>query len=152
VFGASSLTYVEPVFSGDLPTWLSFEPRKLFTADPATLPQVDVGSKGSVSADEELLEAADIREFLAVHVWNVTNGSRLMTYALKGPGGSRVVRINCAAAHPTKPGDKVIIATFAEVEEAELAGFKPTVGAAGRGQPRQRSSGRRGTGSAAGVG
>lgn len=93
----------------------------------ATVTHADVEYEGSVTIDEDLLEAADIAEYEAVHIWNVTNGSRLMTYALKGPRGSRVICINGAAAHLTTPGDRVIIATFADVEDAELRSHKPTV-------------------------
>ena len=93
----------------------------------ATVTHADVEYEGSVTIDEDLLEAADIAEFEAVHIWNVTNGSRLMTYALKGPRGSRVICINGAAAHLTRPGDKVIIATFAELDEEERKSFQPTV-------------------------
>lgn len=93
----------------------------------ATVTHADVEYEGSVTIDEDLLEAADIAEYEAVHIWNVTNGSRLMTYALKGPRGSRVICINGAAAHLTTPGDRVIIATFADVEDAEIRSHKPTV-------------------------
>ncbi|WP_373048674.1 aspartate 1-decarboxylase [Vulgatibacter sp.] len=93
----------------------------------ATVTHADVEYEGSVTIDEDLLDAADIAEFEAVHVWNVTNGSRLVTYALKGPRGSRVICINGAAAHLTSPGDKVIIATFADMEEEERKAYKPTV-------------------------
>jgi len=93
----------------------------------ATVTHADVEYEGSVTIDEDLLEAADIAEYEAVHIWNVTNGSRLMTYALKGPRGSRVICINGAAAHLTRPGDKVIIATFAEMDEEERRNFQPTV-------------------------
>jgi aspartate 1-decarboxylase len=93
----------------------------------ATVTHADVEYEGSVTIDEDLLDAADIAEFEAVHIWNVTNGSRLMTYALKGPRGSKYICINGAAAHLTQPGDKVIIATFAELDEEERKSFKPTV-------------------------
>ncbi|HWV37920.1 MAG TPA: aspartate 1-decarboxylase [Vulgatibacter sp.] len=93
----------------------------------ATVTQADVEYEGSVTIDEELLAAADIHEYEAVHVWNVTNGSRLMTYALKGPKGSGVVCVNGAAAHLNSPGDKVIIATFADLEPHELEGHVPRV-------------------------
>lgn len=93
----------------------------------ATVTHADVEYEGSVTIDEDLLEASDIAEYEAVHIWNVTNGSRLVTYALKGPRGSRVICINGAAAHLTKPGDKVIIATFADMDAEELAQHKPTV-------------------------
>jgi len=93
----------------------------------ATVTEADVAYEGSVTIDEELLEAADIREYEAVHVWNVTNGSRLVTYALKGPRGSRIVCVNGAAAHLNNPGDKVIIATYADMDDEELARHRPTV-------------------------
>lgn len=93
----------------------------------ATVTHADVDYEGSVTIDEDLLEAADIAEYEAVHVWNVTNGSRLVTYALKGPRGSKVVCINGAAAHLARPGDKVIIATYADLEASEIPTFQPTV-------------------------
>lgn len=93
----------------------------------ATVTHADVEYEGSVTIDADLLEAADIRPYEAVHIWNVTNGSRLVTYALEGARGSRIVCINGAAAHLARPGDKVIIATFADLEDHELIGFEPTV-------------------------
>lgn len=93
----------------------------------ATVTQADLDYEGSVTIDSDLLRAADILPFEKVAVWNVTRGTRLETYALEGPSGSGVICINGAAAHLNQPGDVVILATFAEVEEAELAGWKPTV-------------------------
>ncbi|WP_242340645.1 MULTISPECIES: aspartate 1-decarboxylase [Anaeromyxobacter] len=93
----------------------------------ATVTHADLDYEGSVSIDEDLLEAAGILEYEAVHVWNITRGTRLQTYAIKGERGSGIICINGAAAHLNKPGDLVILATFAELEEAEARGFKPTV-------------------------
>ena len=93
----------------------------------ATVTQADLDYEGSVTIDVDLLRAADILPYEKVAVWNVTRGTRLETYALEGPSGSGVICINGAAAHLNQPGDLVILATFAEVEEAELAGWKPTV-------------------------
>lgn len=93
----------------------------------ATVTHADLEYEGSVSIDEDLLEAAGIWEHEAVHVWNVTRGTRLQTYAMKGPRGSGVVCINGAAAHLNKPGDRVILAAFAELEESEARAFVPTV-------------------------
>ncbi len=93
----------------------------------ATVTQADLDYEGSVTIDEDLLDAAGILEFEAVHVWNITRGTRLQTYALKGPRGSGIVCINGAAAHLNQPGDRVILATFAEFEEAEARGFRPKV-------------------------
>jgi aspartate 1-decarboxylase len=93
----------------------------------ATVTQADLDYEGSVSIDEDLLDAAGIWEFEAVHVWNITRGTRLQTYAIKGARGSGVICINGAAAHLNQPGDLVILSTFAELEESEARAFKPTV-------------------------
>jgi aspartate 1-decarboxylase len=93
----------------------------------ATVTQADLDYEGSVTIDSQLLRAADILPFEKVAVWNVTQGTRLETYALEGEPGSGVICINGAAAHLNKPGDLVILATFAEVEEHEAVNWKPTV-------------------------
>ena len=93
----------------------------------ATVTDADLQYEGSVTIDEQLMRAAEILAFEQVHIWNVTNGNRLETYALPGPGGSGVVCVNGAAARLAQRGDVVIIATFAEVEEAEAVGWKPVV-------------------------
>ena len=93
----------------------------------ATVTHADLDYEGSVSIDEDLLEAAGIWEYEAVHVWNITRGTRLQTYAIQGERGSGVVCINGAAAHLNRPGDLVILATFADLEESEARAFKPTV-------------------------
>jgi len=93
----------------------------------ATVTHADLDYEGSVTIDEDLLDASGILEYEAVHVWNITRGTRLQTYALKGARGSGVICINGAAAHLNKPGDLVILATFAELEAAEIPAFKPTV-------------------------
>jgi aspartate 1-decarboxylase len=93
----------------------------------ATVTDADLEYEGSVTIDDQLMRAADILPYERVHIWNVTNGARLETYALAGPTGSGVICINGAAARLAHPGDRVIIATFAEVEEAEAKGWKPIV-------------------------
>jgi aspartate 1-decarboxylase len=94
----------------------------------ATVTHADLHYEGSVTIDAELMRAADILPNEHVHLWNVTNGSRVETYALEGEAGSGVVCVNGAAAHHHRPGDLVIIATFAEAEsEAEAREWKPTV-------------------------
>jgi len=93
----------------------------------ATVTHADLDYEGSVTIDEDLLEASGIWEYEAVHVWNITRGTRLQTYALKGERGSGVICINGAAAHLNGPGDLVILATFAELEASEARDFKPTV-------------------------
>ncbi len=93
----------------------------------ATVTHADLDYEGSVTIDEDLLEAAGIWEYEAVHVWNITRGTRLQTYAIKGERGSGIICINGAAAHLNRPGDMVILATFAELEESEARSFVPSV-------------------------
>jgi aspartate 1-decarboxylase len=93
----------------------------------ATVTQADLEYEGSVTIDADLMDAAGIWQYEAVHVWNITRGTRLQTYALAGPRGTGVVCVNGAAAHLNQPGDKVILATFAEMEESEARTFKPKV-------------------------
>lgn len=93
----------------------------------ATVTHADLDYEGSVTISGELLDAADIVEHEQVHVWNVTRGTRLVTYALRGDDDSGIVCINGAAAHLAGVGDTVIIATFAEVAQEQLAQWRPTV-------------------------
>src|SRR4051794_31012423 len=78
----------------------------------AVVTQADVDYEGSITIDASLLEAADILPFEEVHVWDVTRGSRLVTYAMAAPPGSGTICINGAGAHLVHPGALVIIATF----------------------------------------
>ena len=93
----------------------------------ATVTHADLDYEGSVTIDEDLMDLAQIMPHEEVHIWNVTRGSRLTTYALRGPRGSRAVCINGAAAHLNQPGDLVILATFAEMDASEARTFEPTV-------------------------
>ncbi len=93
----------------------------------ATVTHADLEYEGSVTVDADLLDAAGMLEHEEVHVLNVTRGSRLVTYTLRGPRGSGVVCINGAAAHLNKPGDLVILATYGEMEEHEARAHVPKV-------------------------
>src|SRR5579872_5821359 len=93
----------------------------------ATVTHADLDYEGSLTIDRELLEAADILPFEEVHVWNVTRGTRLQTYAMAGEPGSGVVCVNGAAAHLARPGDIVIVATFAEMDDAAARSHRPRV-------------------------
>lgn len=93
----------------------------------ATVTDADLHYEGSVSIDEDLLEAADLLPNEHVHIWDVTNGNRFETYALKGKRGSGTVCINGAAAHLAKKGDIIIITTFALLDEKELKKHVPQV-------------------------
>lgn len=87
----------------------------------------DLEYEGSVTIDADLMEAAGILEHEEVQIWNVTRGTRLMTYALAGPRGSKVICVNGAAAHLMKVGDTAIIATFGEMEDEEAKAHVPKV-------------------------
>ena len=93
----------------------------------ATVTQADLDYEGSVSIDEELLELSNILPHESVHIWNVTRGTRLTTYALKAKRGGREICINGAAAHLMKPGDTVIIATFCQMDSKAAQVYEPTV-------------------------
>ncbi len=93
----------------------------------ATVTHADLDYEGSVTIDQDLLDAAGILPHEEVHIWNCTNGSRLSTYALVGPRGSGAICINGAAAHLTKPGDLVILATFATMTQDEAREHRPVV-------------------------
>ena len=103
--------------------------RKMFKSKihRAVITDADLEYEGSVTIDPELMDAADIAEYEAVNIWNVTRGTRLETYALRGEPGSRVCCVNGAAAHLMRKGDTVIIATFHDVEEEAVEGYEPTV-------------------------
>ena len=93
----------------------------------ATITHADLDYEGSVTIDTDLLDAAGIIEHEEVHIWNITQGTRLATYALEGPRGSRVVCVNGAAAHHMSPGDLVIIASFGDMTDEEARAHKPKV-------------------------
>lgn len=99
----------------------------------ATVTHADLEYEGSATIDGALMDAADIHEHEQIHVWNVTRGTRLTTYALRGEPGSKIVCMNGAAAHLATPGDKVIIATFAEVPAQEASAWTPKVVLVGEG-------------------
>jgi len=91
----------------------------------ATVTGADVSYEGSVTIDADLMEGADILPHQEVEIWNVTNGERFRTYALRGQPGSGVVCINGAAAHKARKGDLVIIATFGSMTEEEARRWQP---------------------------
>lgn len=84
----------------------------------ATVTGADVDYIGSIAIDADLLERSGIIPNERVHVWNVTNGARLETYAIEAPRGSGQIILNGAAAHHVSPGDHVIIAAFVMTDEA----------------------------------
>ncbi len=93
----------------------------------ATVTEANLNYVGSITIDEDLLDAADICVNEKVQVVNNNNGARLETYAIPGQRGSGVICLNGAAARLVQPGDKVIIITYAVVDDKEARAFKPTV-------------------------
>lgn len=91
----------------------------------ATVTDADLHYVGSITLDTALLEAADVREWEQVTVVDIDNGARFETYAI--PGGSGDVCLNGAAARLVQPGDRIIIITYADFEDAELDDYEPTV-------------------------
>lgn len=93
----------------------------------ATVTHANVDYEGSCAIDEDLMDAANILNNEVIQIWNVTNGERLNTYAIPAPRGSKMICLNGAAAHKATPGDLVIIATYAQMDEEEAKNFKPSV-------------------------
>jgi aspartate 1-decarboxylase len=94
----------------------------------ATVTEADLHYVGSVTVDPDLMEAADILEFEQVAIVDIDNGARLETYVITGERGTGEICINGAAAHLVHPGDKVILISYCEVDDAELAdGWTPRV-------------------------
>ncbi len=93
----------------------------------ATVTQADLHYVGSVTVDEDLLEAADLLPGELVHIVDITNGARIETYTIAGERGSGVLGINGAAARLVHPGDLVILIAYAQMDDAEAREFSPSV-------------------------
>ena len=81
--------------------------------------------EGSCAIDGDLLDMAGIREFEQIQIYNIANGERFTTYAIRGEEGSKMISVNGAAAHKASVGDSVIICAYANYSEQELETFKP---------------------------
>ena len=93
----------------------------------ATVTDANLNYVGSITIDETLLKAANIREWQKVEILDVNNGERFQTYVIKGKANTGQICLNGAAARKVQPGDKVIIVTYGQFEEKELETFKPTI-------------------------
>ena len=93
----------------------------------ATVTDANLHYVGSVTVDEDLLDAADLLPGELVHIVDIDNGARLETYTIAGERGSREIGINGAAAHLVHPGDTVILISYAEMETAEAREYVPAV-------------------------
>ena len=93
----------------------------------AVVTDANLDYEGSVTIDERLLQAAGMLNHEEVHVWNLTRGSRFTSYAIAGERDSGVICVNGAAAHLTRPGDLIIIAAFAEMDDEEARRHEPRI-------------------------
>ena len=93
----------------------------------ASVTHAELHYEGSCAIDGDLLDASGIREYEQIHIYNVNNGERVSTYAIRAEEGSGVVSINGAAAHRAQPGDIIIICAYGGYDEAEAAQHKPTL-------------------------
>lgn len=93
----------------------------------ASVTHAELHYEGSCAIDARLLEIAGIIENEQVHIFNVNNGERFVTYAIKAEPGSGTISVNGAAAHRASPGDLVIICAYGQFDAAEAAKYKPTL-------------------------
>lgn len=93
----------------------------------ARVTDADPDYEGSFAIDADILRASGILENEQIHVYNIDNANRFVTYAIKAPKGSKMMGANGACAHLVKPGHRVIICSFAAMEEHEWKGFQPKV-------------------------
>lgn len=91
----------------------------------ATVTHSELHYEGSCAIDETLLDAADIHEYEQIQIYNITNGERFTTYAIRAARDSGIISVNGAAAHKANPGDLIIIATYAVYNELEMARYAP---------------------------
>ena len=93
----------------------------------ATVTDCDVDYAGSITLDPELMRQADLLTNEQIHVWDIDNGARFVTYAIEGEPGSGTVQVNGAAARLVRSGDKVIVASFAAYDSHDLERYSPVV-------------------------
>ncbi len=93
----------------------------------ATVTDANLNYVGSITIDEELLEAAKLKVGQKVEILNINNGERFTTYVIKGERGKREICLNGAAARKAHPGDKIIIVAYALYKEEELENYEPTI-------------------------
>ena len=93
----------------------------------ATVTDCDVDYIGSITVDTELMASADLITNEQVHVWDIDNGARFVTYVIDGEPGSGTMQVNGAAAHLTRPGHKIIVASFGAYDESDLERYSPVV-------------------------
>ncbi len=90
----------------------------------ARVSHAELDYEGSCAIDQDLMDAANIRPFEQLHIYNIRNGERFTTYAISAEAGSGTIGINGAAAHKAKPDDLIIICTYAQLQESMLDDFQ----------------------------
>lgn len=93
----------------------------------ARVTHTELDYEGSCAIDSRLMDAAGILEYEQIHIYNIANGERFTTYAIRGEPGSRMISVNGAAAHKASVGDRIIICAYADVDQAELEAYRPTL-------------------------
>jgi|TARA_B100000530_G_C15923709_1_gene474150 aspartate 1-decarboxylase len=93
----------------------------------ATVTEADLHYIGSITIDEDLMEAAKLHEYEKVHVLNITNGNRLSTYVIKGDRGSGCIKINGAAAHHVNVNDLIIIVSYCQIDSDQVKNHDPSI-------------------------
>ena len=93
----------------------------------ACVTHAELHYEGSCAIDSELMELAGIREYEQIQIYNLNNGERFTTYAIRARDHSGIISVNGAAAHKACPGDRIIICTYAMLSQQEAAVFKPTL-------------------------
>lgn len=93
----------------------------------ATVTHSELAYEGSCAIDSALLDAAGIHEYEQIQIYNLNNGERFTTYAIRAEASSGIISVNGAAAHKANPGDRVIICAYARLAENEVSQFKPTL-------------------------
>lgn len=91
----------------------------------ARVTHAEVDYEGSCAVDGNLLDAAGILDYEQLHIYNVSNGERFTTYAIRAEAGSGIISVNGAAAHRAVPGDRVIICVYAQLSAAEAINYRP---------------------------
>jgi aspartate 1-decarboxylase len=89
--------------------------------------ECDVEYEGSLTLDTALMEAADMVPYERIEVYNIDNGNRFATYLIEGGRGTGQCCVNGAAAHMVKEGERLILATYTTIDDADLEGYQPTV-------------------------
>jgi len=93
----------------------------------ACVTHAELDYEGSCAIDIDLMRLANIYPYEQIHIYNVTNGERFITYAIEAEAGSKVISVNGAAAHKASPGDRVIICTYSVMNQQEISAFKPSL-------------------------